>query len=994
MLSSNHLAVFSPSATGAFQTVNGHAEYVANINFKNATAHTVQVQDVNNDATITRSTSTIQVTPAGYQQLQILASGETNNPDSLTGKSGSPTAGTVATPYNLTINAVDSNWNIVNNFNGGDTHLTASISAALFIPPNNVDSGGTNPRPFVNGTVARQAVIGLQGSVTLTASDDINLTKSGNSVTITINPGPVYVFQTPASAVAGQPFAPVTISLEDNGVPVAGYNRSIFLTATLPTGGAASGAFNPDGTPREYVMNNGVVTINDLSYAYSENIEIKLTDEFARVGFSNPINVVPSGLNYQVIVPTTAVVGPPTTFPVSVRLVDSHTGTLVKNHDHTIDVGVVSADNPTTTGSAGVSGGLTLSQGVITFNQSYTKAENITITVSEDAVNGDPNFTIPNGNSLPVTMTPDSYKKLLLLAPNEIQVPGVISATGKTGNPANAQKGVAFLMQVRGVDQFWNTAIQFNGGSIVFDSNDIPPSITGSNPPNQGAQLVNGASASNIKLLNPGDTQVTVRDAGNSAITIQSDVIRVGGLFYQIVGEPTQQFTGTGFNISVTLFDSNTSLPVASANQTIQIKAKLQNGEDATGLLGVTSAQLSNGTANIVGENYSIAENVYLNVTDAQGNSGSSDVIIFVPRKINYVITTPAEAIVNQPFSISVKAIDAFTGTDVKNLNGDRVIGLSALSGLTGLPVTGSFLPTSILISSGSGTANPIYTIAEPIALQVTDNTPASAIAAPQQPTYTQQGTINIHPGPLATIDGIQDFLMLSNGERTFQLTARDVSGNPIPSQRIQFSVAEIGSMAINGTPDATVIQANGQGQMSVRFTPTSAANGRIEVTMSDADNPNGYSTLVVITVLGITRQPAGALDIGANRIPINTALKPLPSIPIAALGATIRTFYKLGDNGTLVLYDPNVGAVGFTETKTYTVEWRSEACYDVLCSTPVMEFSNPDEFNSLQVTTYRLSDSISAYPSPFNPKAGNGRKLHHDPISARASQQRGNQHL
>ncbi len=78
MLSSNHLVVFSPSATGAFQTVNGHAEYVVNISFKNATTHTVQVQDVNNNATIARSTSTIQVISAGYQQLQILALGESN----------------------------------------------------------------------------------------------------------------------------------------------------------------------------------------------------------------------------------------------------------------------------------------------------------------------------------------------------------------------------------------------------------------------------------------------------------------------------------------------------------------------------------------------------------------------------------------------------------------------------------------------------------------------------------------------------------------------------------------------------------------------------------------------------------------------------------------------------------------------------------------------------------------------------------------------------
>src|SRR5581483_3384728 len=155
-----------------------------------------------------------------------------------------------------------------------------------FLPPNNTQPNGPHPVPFVNGTVfpLRQAVIGQQGPVTISVVDygnnGQNLTLPGDSVDLTINPGPVYVFHNvPTSAVAGQTFAPFTITLEDSNGPVVGYNRAISLTAALPSGGPGSGVFRSNSNST-YVMHDGSVTISDLSYAYSENIQIQLQDEF------------------------------------------------------------------------------------------------------------------------------------------------------------------------------------------------------------------------------------------------------------------------------------------------------------------------------------------------------------------------------------------------------------------------------------------------------------------------------------------------------------------------------------------------------------------------------------------------------------------------------------------------------------------------------------------------------------------------------------------
>jgi hypothetical protein len=299
---------------------------------------------------------------------------------------------------------------------------------------------------------------------------------------------------------------------------------------------------------------------------------------------------------------------------------------------------------------------------------------------------------------------------------------------------------------------------------------------------------------------------------------------------------------------------------------------------------------------------------------------------------------------------------------------------LSAISGITGLPVTGSFLPTSIVISTGVGSADPVYTIAEPISIQITDNTPSTAQGAPTQPKFSQQGTINVHPGPLATIDGIADFQMQSNEERTFNLVLRDVSGNPIPGQKLTLSVQggdPSNSIALNGQTGVITIPANGQGELSLRFQPSVDTNGKIQIMISDADVPNGYSTFVVANVLGLSRRPSAAPELGANRIPVNSKLPLNINLSVSA-GGTIRTYYRL-DGGAWQTYDPAVGAVGFTETKNYTVEWYSEVCYDSACTNPVNELSINGSPNLARITTYVIDNSISGYPSPFNPKGPDG---------------------
>ncbi|MCG3205858.1 MAG: hypothetical protein KCHDKBKB_02581 [Elusimicrobia bacterium] len=969
LLSSNHLVQFG-SAQGDLANVDGHGEYATTLILKNATSHTITLRDVNN-LTVSTSVSNIQGQVGTYRKLQILAPGESNNPDQSNGKSGTISEQKVATPFTLTINAVDDFWNVVN-FNGGDTSLSASITSVMFNPPNN--NGGATPRPFINGTTTRQAIVGEQGLVTLSVRDDANLTKTGQSVDVQVNPGPIYVFQTPVSAVAGQAFPAVTIRLEENGVPVAGYNQSVYLSADLVSGGPASGAFNPDGTPREYVMTNGVVTITDLSYAYVENIKIRLTDGFERLAFSDPIDVTPSGLKYRITVPSVSVIaGPPANFQVMVELLEQNTNTLIKNHDHAIDVEVISAVNATTDGNYTVTGA-NLSQGVATFAQSYTKAESVLIRASENAANGDPNFAIPSQNSNNVNIVSDGYKKLLLIAPGETHVPGVPSATGKTGITAARQKGVPFLVQIRGVDQYWNVAQSFDGGTIHLESNDLPASIGANNPVNQDAPLVNGESASFIRLDNPGNVTLTVRDSSNSNIGAQSVLLNVGGLYYRVDGIPAQEFAGppTQFTMNVTLYDSNTNLPVTNANQSITLEPLHTNGSTATGSLGVVSSQLVNGTVGINDQSYSIPENIVIRVQDANGNSGTSSVINFISRQVRYVFETPTDADVNVPFNVNIKAIDQDTGAENKTLN--RTNTLAAYSAVTGLPVTGTFVPGTVNIVNGVGTVACVYNVAEAIFLRMTDSTSALSQSPPTQATFSSQGTINVHPGSLANVDGIANFSMRSNETRDFTVRALDTFGNVIPGQRLVFGINSIdfpGQLFINGQEGNFSANVNSQGELVVSLRTSIDTNGNVELLISDGDRPNGHSKLITIDVKGLKRRPSKALGLGENRIPVNSRLA-LDINTTPGSGGTLRTYYRL-DNGAWQIYDADTGIIGFTETRKYAVEWYSEVCYDAACSNPISEVSINGAPNFAEVTTYVLSSSISGYPSPFNPKGPEG---------------------
>src|SRR5206468_140554 len=147
-----------------------------------------------------------------FSKLQLLVPGETAAPGTASGKTGTPNPQAAGTPFNVTVNAVDANWNLVNTI--ADTVGLSSSDSNATLPAN---------AALVSGTRTLSVTLNTVGGQTLTASDLTDGSKTANtSPTITVGGGTprklTIQTQPSATATAGAAFAqqPV-IRVEDAG---------------------------------------------------------------------------------------------------------------------------------------------------------------------------------------------------------------------------------------------------------------------------------------------------------------------------------------------------------------------------------------------------------------------------------------------------------------------------------------------------------------------------------------------------------------------------------------------------------------------------------------------------------------------------------------------------------------------------------------------------------------------------------------------------------
>ena len=775
---------------------------------------------VEDDQTLGGNSPIFAVSADGYKRLQVLVPGEEVRPGQSeflgSGKTGTPDVQRSRIEFPVTIRAVDQYWNLVDTVEGGAITFSAT--------DNSVDAGNPSDmgQPFVNGKRTFQLYLESEGQVDLSVWDDDNPEPPGQTASLQVNPGYEYHITLPdPEPTTGFPGFQMIVEMIDpvTGEPAPDANHSFSITALDPYLSVAAGNL----AITEETLAAGARVINGQQYDRVEPIVLRVMDDVGRVGYTDLIDMQAGGLTYRVVVPDSATVGGPTSFPVSVSLVDLGTGLVVASRDTTFSVQVFSGQTGQLGAGSWSIGENVLTEGTCSFEQTYTAAEAIYLRVSDERG--------VVGISETVTMRPDGYKRLQLISPGETAVPGVGSPTGKSGEPILQQAEVPFMVQARATDQYWNLIDDFDEGAVTLSSSE--GSLSGGNPANNGAPLIGGVGDYEILIHNQGSVILFAQDQDNPEVLAHSVNIPVGEAQYEIiVPEMAQAGPPASFPITVRLVKEDGSL-ITVGNNEVYLTAMRPNHEDALDQLGVITGVLAAGELSIPEQTYATVEDIVIQVTDDLGRSSTSGIIHMVPEDVTYRVTTPITAVVGPPasFEVELELIDTATGQRVTS--DDRSYSVTAINHNTGEIGAGSLALTAGSTHSGLGSLTQSYTAAEPIYLRIEDDRGTVVFSDPVQ----------IMHGPPESILVSVDSDTLEVGQAT-TVTANlaDLFGNHVLSEPVAFTV--LGGDGILAAD--TVLTGNLGGASTVVEVPT---GGREDIMLQVAvgELPTRVVSIIVI---------------------------------------------------------------------------------------------------------------------------------------------------
>ena len=548
------------------------------------------------------TSSTVAISNGPLAQLQVLLPGETAAPGTQSGKTGTPTAQTAGTAFNVTVRAVDAGNNLLTNI----THAVGITSSDLnAILPSNA--------ALVNGSATFSLTIRTADTPTVTAQDITDGLTIGTSSAVTVTPG---AFAKVQLLVPGETAAPGS-SIGKTGTPITQTAGTAFTVIAhgvdanwniVPSANGASYSMqvtstdtNASVSPSSADLASGTTTLNvTFKTAGAATLTLTDLDNTALTNVSPAITINPGGLTkLQLLMPgetavpgsTSGKTGTPsartagTSFNVIVNAVDANWN-LVNTND---TVHFTSTDANATLPSDTV-----LANGSQTLSVTFNTAGSRTLTAS-DATHS----TISSNTCPSTTVNVGSFAKLLLLMPGETAAAG--TTAGKTGTPNPQTAGASFSVTVNAVDAVGNLissthtvglsssdanavlpgsgalsagartftgVILKTGGSVTLTASDI---TDGTKTPNTDSVTVNPSSFARLQLLVPGEIAAPGTASGKT-------------------GTPLVQVSGTQFILTVNAVDTNWN--VISTNDTIRILSSDTNAVlPANAVLAAGTAQ-------------------------------------------------------------------------------------------------------------------------------------------------------------------------------------------------------------------------------------------------------------------------------------------------------------------------------------------------------------------------------------------------------------------
>ena len=580
----NNLNLISTTYTGTktiiYSGPGGSPTYTTSVTFNNGQATGVATTLVEAQSTTISATdgsltatasSSLTVKAGNIAKLQLLMPGESAAPGTTTGKTGTPTAQTAGVSFNVTVNAVDANWNVVST---NDTVGITATDPAVVLPANAALVAGTKTFAVTSKTV---------GSWTVTSTDVTHGTttaSTGAAYAVTPAAASKLVIGTAPSgtAVVGAPFVQQpAIFIEDQFGNLRTSDTLTVTAARLGGSGTLTGTLSIAAV-------GGVATFTDLAHLLAGTITIQFTSSgLTSVTSGNIVVSAGSFSQLQVLLPgetaapgtVTGKTGSPTA---------QTAGTAFNVTVNAVDVGwnVVSANDTVAISSSDANAGLPVNAALVggakTFSVTPKTAVAQTFTAS-DVTNGG----ITPNTSASVTVNVGAFAKLQLLMPGETAAPG--SATGKTGTPTARTAGTAFNVIVNGVDANWNVtpSANGNGATMHLTSSDANATL------GADANLSSGTQTFSVTFKTGGNQTVTVTDVDDGAKTANtgSSTVVNAGAFTKLqllvpgetaapgtatgkTGTPTAANTDAGYNLTVNAVDANWNL-VSTVTDTVGI---------------------------------------------------------------------------------------------------------------------------------------------------------------------------------------------------------------------------------------------------------------------------------------------------------------------------------------------------------------------------------------------------------------------------------------
>jgi hypothetical protein len=547
--------------------------------FKTVGTRTITATDLS-DGTKTANTSpSITVSPGAFAKLQVLMPGEAAAPGTTTGKSGTPSAQTAGTAFNVTIRAVDGSWNLIST---NDTVSLTSSDTQATLPANGALSAGSRTASVTFKT---------SGSQTVTAADVTHggIGSDTGSAT-TVNPAAasklVLATAPSATATAGVAFEQQPVIYIQDTYNNIRSNDTLVVTATRNAGaGTLLGATNVAAA-------GGVATFADLAHGYATNITIRFTSGALTAATSGIVAISPDVYSKLVVLApgqtnapgtpsgmggtaTAQTVG--TAFAVKVLAADAYGNPI----DSVSDTVAITCSDP----AAVLPADAALVNGTNSFSLTCQDAGSQTVTAS-DVTTG-----TQTGTSSPITVNAGAFVKLQLLLPGETAAPG--TPTGKTGTPEAQTAGTPFTVIVNGVDANWNVVPGASGGSytIHIASSDLNATL----PAN--ANLASGTQTFSVTFKTAGSWTVTATDTDDGTKTPStSPATQVNvGAFAKLqllmpgetaapgtatgkTGTPSAQNTDNPVSVTVNAVDASWNL-VDSVSDTVGLTASDPNAE-------------------------------------------------------------------------------------------------------------------------------------------------------------------------------------------------------------------------------------------------------------------------------------------------------------------------------------------------------------------------------------------------------------------------------